>query len=80
MNEITHGSPYLELLKNRITLYKVPFSERGSRLMIFRKDDYLRIRLAERWFKLDNQLSGYRTRTPIVDEWVLTDTAGAALP
>lgn len=80
MNEITHGSPYLELLKNRVSLYKVPFSERGSRLMIFRKDDQLRIRLAERWFKLDNQLSGYRTRTPIVDEWVLTDAAGAALP
>jgi hypothetical protein len=80
MRDLTYGSPYLALLKDRVNLYKVPFSERGSRLMLFRTNAHLSIRLAERWFKLDNQLSSYRTRPPIVDAWVLTDTAGATLP
>ncbi|PJF45258.1 MAG: hypothetical protein CUN48_19810, partial [Candidatus Thermofonsia Clade 3 bacterium] len=40
----------------------------------------LSVRLAERWFKLDSQLSGYRSREPIVNEWTLTDANGAALP
>lgn len=80
MHDLTYGSSYLALLRDRVNLYKVPFSERGSRLMLFRTNDHLSIRLAERWFKLDNQLSSYRTRPPIVDAWVLTDAAGAALP
>ena len=33
---MTFSSPYLELLKNRINLRTIPFSERGSRLMVFR--------------------------------------------
>ena len=44
-------SPFLRLLRNRINLRQIPFSERGSRLMVFRADDHLAVRLAERWFK-----------------------------
>ena len=66
-------SPFLALLKNRINLHHIPFSERGSRLLVFRKDDYLQVRLAERWFKRDRQLSSYRQRPPLVDEWRFTD-------
>ena len=44
-------SPFLELLKNRINLTQIPFSERGSRLMVFRTNHSLAVRLAERWFK-----------------------------
>jgi hypothetical protein len=75
-------SPYLTLLKNRINLRQIPFSDRGSRLLVSRgKSDanHLAIRLAERWFKRDGQLSGYRTRPPIVDEWAFTDGAGRPL-
>ena len=61
-------SEYLNLLRDRINLDKVPFSERGSRLMIFRSGDTLAVRLAERWFKLDSQLSTYRRRAPILTD------------
>lgn len=80
MNTITQDSPFLEILKNRVNLYRVPFSDRGARLMIFRTNNHLSVRLAERWFKLDNQLSGYRKREPIIGEWALTDADGNVLP
>jgi hypothetical protein len=73
------NSPYLELLKNRINLRQIPFSERGSRLLIFRTDNYLQVRLAERWFKLDQQLSSYRQRPPLIDRWGFTDEHGQLL-
>ncbi|HLE27133.1 MAG TPA: trehalase family glycosidase [Anaerolineales bacterium] len=72
-------SPYLTLLRNRINLRQIPFSERGSRLMVFRADDYLAVRLAERWFKREGQLSGYRRRPPLIDEWHFTDGEGRPL-
>jgi len=72
-------SPFLDLLKDRIDLRKIPFSDRGSRLMVFRTDDQFSVRLAERWFKLDNQLGSYRQRPPIVDAWQLTDGEGTPL-
>ena len=76
---MTTDSPYLALLKNRISLRQIPFSERGSRLMVFRADDHLAVRLAERWFKREGQLSSYRQRPPLVDEWHLTDGEGRPL-
>jgi putative isomerase len=72
-------SPYLELLKNRINLREIPFSERGSRIMIFQLDNYLRFKLAERWFKLEGKLESYRERRPIVDQWRFVDHAGDPL-
>ncbi len=72
-------SPFLTLLKNRISLTQIPFSERGSRLMVFRTNRAFAIRLAERWFKREGQLSSYRTRPPLVDEWQFTDGEGRPL-
>ena len=72
-------SPYLELLKNRINLRNIPFSERGSRMMVFRSDDQLTVRLAERWYKADEQLEGYLQRAPLIEEWRLTDDCGQQL-
>jgi glycogen debranching enzyme len=69
-----------ELLKNRINLRNIPFSERGSRLLVFRENEHFSIRLAERWFKLAGELSAYRKRLPIIDEWNLTDGQGNSLP
>ena len=54
------NSQYLNLLKNRINLREIPFSERGSRLLIFQSNDHFTVRLAERWFKREGQLSAYR--------------------
>ncbi|MEK7324848.1 MAG: trehalase family glycosidase [Chloroflexota bacterium] len=72
-------SSFLDLLKNRINLSQIPFSERGSRLMVFHTDHHLAVRLAERWFKREGQLSAYRNRPPIVDEWRFTDGDGNPL-
>jgi putative isomerase len=73
------NSPYLDLLKNRINLREIPFSERGSRLLIFQSDQHLTIRLAERWFKREGQLSAYRKRPPLIDQWVFIDGEGGPL-
>lgn len=73
------NSPYLELLKNRINLQQIPFSDRGSRLLIFRSERSLQVRLAERWFKLDQKLSSYRQRPPLIDRWQFTDVDGQPL-
>jgi hypothetical protein len=72
-------SPYLAVLKDRINLSQIPFSERGSRLLIFKTNHHFNVRLAERWFKVDQQLAGYRDRPPIIDEWCLTDESGIPL-
>jgi len=32
-------SPYLDRLKNRMNFNQIPFSDRGSRLMVFRKKE-----------------------------------------
>jgi len=72
-------SPYLQLLKNRIGLDRTPFSERGSRLLVFLREQYLEVRLAERWFKREGQLNSYRQRPPLIDRWVLTDALGNPL-
>lgn len=72
-------SPYLQLLKNRLDLHHVPFSDRGSRLMVFRKEDHFYVRLAERWFKREGQLAAYRDRPPLIEDWQLTDGEGQPL-
>jgi len=73
------NSEYLNLLKNRINLRQIPFSERGSRLLIFQSDQHLTVRLAERWFKREGQLSAYRKRAPLIDQWVFSDGEGNPL-
>src|SRR5712692_1139117 len=73
-------SPYLRLLKNRIDLRRVPFSDRGSRLLLFHQSGNFDIRLAERWFKREGQLSGYRDRPPLITDWQFTDGEGNRLP
>src|SRR4030095_10515795 len=72
-------SEYLELLKDKINLREIPFSERGSRLLIFQSNDHFTVRLAERWFKREGQLSAYRKRPPLIDEWIFTDEEGNPL-
>ncbi|MDQ2690537.1 MAG: glycogen debranching protein [Chloroflexota bacterium] len=78
MNTIVQ-SEYLNLLKDRVNLRDIPFSERGSRLLIFQSGHQLTFRLAERWFKKEGQLAAYRQRPPLIDEWVFTDKEGSPL-
>jgi hypothetical protein len=69
----------LKDLRNRIDLEHIPFTERGSRLLVMKNEKGLMIRLAERWYKLTRSISAYRQRPPIVEEWVFTDSNGNAL-
>jgi putative isomerase len=78
-NEMSVHSEYLNLLKDRVNLRDIPFSERGSRLLIFQSEGYLTFRLAERWFKREGQLAAYRQRPPLIDQWVFTDEKGNLL-
>ena len=72
-------SPYLTMMKDRINLRQIPFSERGSRLLVFRTNEHLAVRLAERWYKRSGELSAYRSRPPILEELCFTDEEGRAL-
>ena len=76
---MSYNAYFLNLLKNRINLKEIPFTERGSRLLVFRNEDTLSFRLAERWVKRDAQLSAYRKRLPLIDEWAFTDEQGQPL-
>lgn len=70
-------SPYLLLLKNRIDLTHIPFSERGSRILVMQQTAFsLIFRLVERWYKLDQDLAGYRKRPPIIEGFRLLDGEG----
>lgn len=75
----TVNSEYLTLLKDRVNLRQIPFSERGSRLLIFQSNGHLTFRLAERWFKREGQLAAYRNRPPLIEQWVFTDQEGNLL-
>ncbi|HET9587215.1 MAG TPA: trehalase family glycosidase [Anaerolineales bacterium] len=70
---------YLNLLQDRVNLHQIPFSERGSRLLIFHSGQHFTVRLAERWFKREGQLAAYRYRAPLIDEWVFIDGEGNPL-
>jgi putative isomerase len=72
-------SPFFELLKNRVNLVDVPFTDRGSRLLVFKANNHISIRLAERWIKREIQLSAYRRLPPIIDLWNFTDGDGSVL-
>jgi putative isomerase len=67
------SSPFLELLRNRINLRQIPFSERGSRLLVFHEYNHFSVRLAERWIKQSGKLAAYRSRPPLIDRFILND-------
>jgi len=73
-------SEFLELLKDRVDLTHIPFSDRMARIMLFRNDDSFYIRLAERWEKQQAQVGNYRQRHPIIDAFQLIGPDGAPLP
>lgn len=64
---------------HRIPFSGIPFSERGSRILVFRRASKLYIRLAERWSKWVEEVGDYRHRPPVIDDFVLTDANGVPL-
>ncbi|MGC9358476.1 MAG: hypothetical protein ACP5GX_11435, partial [Anaerolineae bacterium] len=79
--EINLESPYLRLLKDSIDIVRVPFSDRGSRLLIFREPESCRllIKLAERLISLQADIDAYRYRPPYVRDLSLVDGEGNEL-
>ncbi len=76
-------SPYLNLLENRIDIRRIPFSDRGSRLLVYQhsqQDHTLYIKLAERLTAVQPGLSTYRSRPPFVTALQLVDGDGTPLP
>lgn len=66
----------IENLKNRITLTTIPFTDRGSRLLVFREDHALFIRLVERWVKWEGKVGHYRKRPPYIENFRFLDGSG----
>jgi hypothetical protein len=73
-------SEFLTLLKDRIDLTHIPFSDRMARIMLFRRGDSFHIRLAERWEKQEAVLGNYHQRNPIVNTVRLIGPDGEPLP
>ena len=69
---------YLSYLNNHIDISKVPFSDRGSRLLLFRYPDVsgLYIKLAERLTNLDANIESYLNRSPFIQNLILIDEQG----
>lgn len=77
------SSSVLEILRDRIQLERVPFSDRGSRLLVYqdsRQPHTLYIKLAERLTAVQPGLSVYRSRPPFIHNLQLIDADGVALP
>jgi len=72
-------SPFLNVLKDRINLEQIPFSDRSSRLLVFKRGSEIYIRLSERWFKQEQKVGHYRRRAPLISEWRFTDGVGNPL-
>jgi glycogen debranching enzyme len=68
----------LNLLRNRIDFSKVPFSDRGSRLLVFcdRAKSVLSIKLAERLTSLESDIEAYLRRPPFIRDLYCVDEAG----
>lgn len=75
------GEDYLELLKNHIDITRVPFSDRGSRLLVFRYPQLngLYVKLAERLAQLESDIEAYLHRPPFIQGMYLTDSEGVEL-
>jgi glycogen debranching enzyme len=77
----TQSTPYLSLLRNQIDITEVPFSNRGSRLLIYKYpgESRLFVKLAERLAGLEPGLEAYLHRPPFIDSLVLIDSEGREL-
>jgi putative isomerase len=69
----------IDNLHNRIDLTHIPFTDRGSRLLLFREGHTLSVRLAERWVKWESEVGPYRQRPPIISNLALLGPDGTPI-
>ncbi len=81
MNVAAATSPLLELIRDQIDLTRVPFSDRGSRLLVYKNSEsnHLYLKLAERLICLEPGLEAYLRRPPLVEDLSLIDQDGNEL-
>jgi len=74
-------SGYLSLLRNHIDITRVPFSDRGSRLLVFQKpgQSQLLVKLAERLTQVHPDIEAYLRRPPFIRDLCLVDGEGEVL-
>ena len=74
-------SAYLSLLRNHINIKKVPFSDRGSRLLVLQDKEQpcLSVKLAERLTTIQPDIEAYLRRPPFIQDFYLLDEAGDVL-
>lgn len=74
-------SAHLSLLRNKIDIKKVPFSDRGSRLLVFQHNESpsFFIRLAERLTSIQPDIEAYLRRPPFIQDFCLLDEDGEVL-
>jgi putative isomerase len=73
--------PKLTLLRNAIDFTRVPFSDRGSSILIFQAahQNHFYIKLAERLTKLEPGIDSYLNRPPFIHNLMLVDGEGNPL-
>lgn len=73
--------PNLNLLRNRIDITKVPFSDRGSRLLVYQNPGKSRlyVKLAERLTAVEPNIEAYLHRPPYIRDLTLIDAEGNPL-
>lgn len=71
----------LNLLQDKIDITRVPFSDRGSRLLVYRHahKPALYVKLAERLIRVEAGIESYLRRPPFIDELYFVDEAGNPL-
>ncbi len=71
----TKAKTHLSLLRNSIDITRVPFSDRGSRLLVFLNPAHpqLFIKLAERLIGLESGLEAYLKRPPFISNLTFID-------
>lgn len=74
-------SPYLDLLRGQIDIARVPFSDRGSRILVFQDagQTQLDIKLATRIPGLETGTPDFVQRRPLIRGLCFTDEAGRPL-
>ncbi len=79
--DFVSSHPFLQLLQNQIDITRAPFSDRGSRILVFRvpEKNQLYIKLAERLISLEPGLEAYFHRPPFIDNLCLVDADGNSL-
>lgn len=71
--------PYFSALHNRTAMNSVPFTERGSRILLFAENARFSIKLAERWVAWEQEYGHYRRRGAFTRDLELLNGDGQPL-